>query len=792
MDDLLHLMPGGKGRATAAGAVLAPGTAIGGADFLRVFDLGRGAAAQTIAPPPDAGHPVATESPMRITGNGMAMDDGAKNSGQTDNGSPLADLGAMSSMTATLQGGAMAIDAVAISTPPVAAPMAPNADSTENRAAITHPEPGLGAMGASSSTPLWPDVAPWGSGVGPITPIAASLSPATGAMLNGPDLQTAPVHVAATALPGTGANPKGAAHAEDMSDPGDGTAPTAIHIGQAMPLVGSAAVDMATQSKAVTEHARPKNATGNPAPTHALPDAGPARMVFADQTPERPAPSTVIDPALPSEQAAPVPGKMMRQLPAFLLNDGDRALPRTALSPMARAGVPMGAVSDPESDTPPVKSDVTLTPDARPMIADTALSSRSTLTPTLAMSPPRPADMVLSAGEAVAALAAAPDQGTSVSTKAGLWSQTAELPVQPSRDSAGPGRIFLHAPPVESPGRSVLTTPSQAGQAASSTTPPLMAGLDAPLVPDPPTPVQMARPGNPIGPESGPESQFAMRPAANPQQMASPSVPAAGQMAPPQDQTDAPWRTVPVPDGAPRPALAEPHIPVQSLTTHVSKPGPDRYSNAAQKLPDTTSTAPRPVAPMQTLVTGPAPASSAALPGMAGTAPDPMSGLSFPLAAQDVAPLIQPGAPASTGAPAPPAAPHAVPVAQQIAAALQDRAPDRTAPLDLALDPPELGRVRLSVVEVAGTLTLSITAERAETADLMRRHMNLLADELGRAGVDAPGVNISHGDGGGQRSRGHADQNTGDAPTEPVAPRPPNDPMPAARLAVDSGLDLRL
>lgn len=82
-------------------------------------------------------------------------------------------------------------------------------------------------------------------------------------------------------------------------------------------------------------------------------------------------------------------------------------------------------------------------------------------------------------------------------------------------------------------------------------------------------------------------------------------------------------------------------------------------------------------------------------------------------------------------------------VAQQLVAALSSGNIDTDSPLELALDPPELGRVRMMMSEVAGVLTLTIHAERPETADLMRRHLDLLAQEFAQAGLDAPSVHIS-------------------------------------------------
>jgi flagellar hook-length control protein FliK len=91
--------------------------------------------------------------------------------------------------------------------------------------------------------------------------------------------------------------------------------------------------------------------------------------------------------------------------------------------------------------------------------------------------------------------------------------------------------------------------------------------------------------------------------------------------------------------------------------------------------------------------------------------------------------------------------------ARQIAVALADVSRDPGGAVEVALDPPELGRVRLSLVEVNGAMTLSIIAERPETADLMRRHLALLAEEFARQGLDAPSVDISGGGQGGQGAR---------------------------------------
>jgi flagellar hook-length control protein FliK len=131
-------------------------------------------------------------------------------------------------------------------------------------------------------------------------------------------------------------------------------------------------------------------------------------------------------------------------------------------------------------------------------------------------------------------------------------------------------------------------------------------------------------------------------------------------------------------------------------------------------------------------------------------------------------------------------------VARQIVHASQSETlRDTGGSVDIALDPPELGRVRLSLIEVNGTLCLSIAAERPETAELMRRHMGLLAQEFARAGLDPPSVDISQGgsDGWGE---GRAPPGRTDAVRVPspdaVAPTPAFPGPPPTK----DGLDLRL
>jgi flagellar hook-length control protein FliK len=139
--------------------------------------------------------------------------------------------------------------------------------------------------------------------------------------------------------------------------------------------------------------------------------------------------------------------------------------------------------------------------------------------------------------------------------------------------------------------------------------------------------------------------------------------------------------------------------------------------------------------------------------------------------------------------PIPPELPQSA--ARQIAVAVAGLPRETGAGVDIALDPPELGRVRLSLVEINGTLTLSIIAERPETVDLMRRHLVLLADEFARQGLDAPMVDISGERQGRQGAQGASPPPSADRMTDAPAPPVPTAP-PITRSAKADGLDLRL
>ncbi|MCP1167928.1 flagellar hook-length control protein FliK [Limimaricola litoreus] len=138
-----------------------------------------------------------------------------------------------------------------------------------------------------------------------------------------------------------------------------------------------------------------------------------------------------------------------------------------------------------------------------------------------------------------------------------------------------------------------------------------------------------------------------------------------------------------------------------------------------------------------------------------------------------------------------PAQTSARPVAQQVAAAITGAAEGR---VEIRLDPEELGRVALQLQTDGDKVSLVITAERAETSELLRRHLHELAQEFRAMGYRSVDLGFG-GQGGAQGRDGGAPGVRADAGTEPppqgteaetlVGPAPSPGPSGA-------GLDLRM
>ena len=101
-------------------------------------------------------------------------------------------------------------------------------------------------------------------------------------------------------------------------------------------------------------------------------------------------------------------------------------------------------------------------------------------------------------------------------------------------------------------------------------------------------------------------------------------------------------------------------------------------------------------------------------------------------------------------------APNPAYVVRQIAEAA--KANDRGL-IELTMDPPELGKVRMSLAESGGVMSVSIAAENQATTELMRRHMDLLRKDFMEMGYQD--VSFSFEQGGSDTSNQQAQMGNG-------------------------------
>lgn len=93
-------------------------------------------------------------------------------------------------------------------------------------------------------------------------------------------------------------------------------------------------------------------------------------------------------------------------------------------------------------------------------------------------------------------------------------------------------------------------------------------------------------------------------------------------------------------------------------------------------------------------------------------------------------------------------------IARQMAEALQ-KLPDR--PVEISLNPRELGRVRMNISATEAGITVSVIAERPETLDLMRRNIDQLAREFEMIGYNDINFAFSQGEAQQEFSGEHKD-----------------------------------
>ncbi|MEL6680698.1 MAG: flagellar hook-length control protein FliK [Pseudomonadota bacterium] len=110
----------------------------------------------------------------------------------------------------------------------------------------------------------------------------------------------------------------------------------------------------------------------------------------------------------------------------------------------------------------------------------------------------------------------------------------------------------------------------------------------------------------------------------------------------------------------------------------------------------------------------------------------------FPTAPDASRQVSQSTAPVLTPPPSPPQQ-----VSDEIIAALRSSTPGT---VELRLDPPELGRIQVHIANGEGAQIATVTVEREETLDLLRRNEVLLRRDLVEAGLGNTDLNFARQD----------------------------------------------
>ncbi|MEO0939524.1 MAG: flagellar hook-length control protein FliK [Pseudomonadota bacterium] len=126
-------------------------------------------------------------------------------------------------------------------------------------------------------------------------------------------------------------------------------------------------------------------------------------------------------------------------------------------------------------------------------------------------------------------------------------------------------------------------------------------------------------------------------------------------------------------------------------------------------------------------------------------------------------------------------------VVRQIADAMQGRT-DRA--IEVSLSPEELGRVRMTISTGEGVVTLGVVADRPETLDLLRRHIDLLSAAFEDMGFNEMTFSFAHGSDP-QEQDGGAAAMSDDTPLPTGGDASADTPVTRLTLGDLSGLDLR-
>ena len=110
--------------------------------------------------------------------------------------------------------------------------------------------------------------------------------------------------------------------------------------------------------------------------------------------------------------------------------------------------------------------------------------------------------------------------------------------------------------------------------------------------------------------------------------------------------------------------------------------------------------------------------------------------------------------------------------------------------VEIALNPKELGRVKLAMTATELTMVVSVQAERPETIDLLRRHIDILSGELKRMGYESVAFDFKQGGSEGREGRSPEPASGGRDIIGNADASPVNDTQPQAQKK--HGIDVRI
>ncbi|MBZ0128567.1 MAG: flagellar hook-length control protein FliK [Rhodobacteraceae bacterium] len=302
-------------------------------------------------------------------------------------------------------------------------------------------------------------------------------------------------------------------------------------------------------------------------------------------------------------------------------------------------------------------------------------------------------------------------------------------------------------------------------------------GTDQPA-PPPALPAQPAQPAGPVGlrTETGPAKVPSAHASGQPNPVITPD-----RVVMESNQPPAPVRDNPVPLQTANPGVAP--VPPATGNGLNTPPGPPIADTVRAK--PAPATPPVPAAPIT-------PSTAPRLPAASGL--NANDNAATPEISPDLMGRTTEQTPANSATSAGRTQPPATLSPRHVAAQVASLNLQPGAPMEIALDPPELGKVRLTLLNGENGMTIQISAERADTIDLLRRHAGILMDEFQRQGQRDPSLDFSreHSD---RRPETPAARGEWLIETDEAAPASPHSSpihaiSPARNLRL-SGLDIR-